>query len=211
VEDVAQVSILGCRVDAANRVTAVARIVDLIHAGKPSYVVTLGTEMVVRAQKDERFRAIINNSALSLCDTVGVLYAVRLHDVFIKQPVTGVDLIQPLCAALAAEKVSAYFLGAKGDTAKKAATSMQMLSPGLQIAGFRDGYFSPDADAHVAAEIAQSGAHVLFVAMGSPRQEYFIAEHLRKTGCRVAIGGKCTAGSQVDAEFGIGMVLSFDL
>jgi N-acetylglucosaminyldiphosphoundecaprenol N-acetyl-beta-D-mannosaminyltransferase len=188
VKDRAWAKILGCRVDAVNCFEAINRIIELMHADEPSYVVTLGTEMIVRAQKDERFRAIINNSALSLCDTIGVLYAARLHDTYIHRPVTGVDLIEPLCAALAAEGLITYFLGAQGDTAKIAAASMRAAYPNLQIAGCRHGYFSPDADAHVAAEIAQSGAHMLFVGMGSPRQEYFIAEHLRETGCRVAIG-----------------------
>jgi N-acetylglucosaminyldiphosphoundecaprenol N-acetyl-beta-D-mannosaminyltransferase len=188
VKDIPKARILGCRVDAVGRAGATERIVALLHENEPSYVVTLGTEMIVRAQADERFRAIVNGAALSLCDTVGVMYAARLHDVFIPQPVAGVDLIDPLCEALAAQGASVYFLGAAGDTAQRAARNVQERHPALHIAGARDGYFSPNEDAAVAAQIAQSGAHVVFAGMGSPRQEYWIAENLRAAGCRIGIG-----------------------
>jgi N-acetylglucosaminyldiphosphoundecaprenol N-acetyl-beta-D-mannosaminyltransferase len=166
----------------------VEQIMTLVHGQEPSYVVTLGTEMVVGAQDDERFRTILNGSALSLCDTVGVMYAARLHDVFIPQPVTGVDLIDPLCEALAAQEASVYFLGAAGDTAERAARSVLERHPKLSVAGWHNGYFPANEGGAVAAGIAKSGASVVFVGMGSPRQEYWLSEHLSETGCRVGMG-----------------------
>jgi N-acetylglucosaminyldiphosphoundecaprenol N-acetyl-beta-D-mannosaminyltransferase len=180
--------ILNCRVDGIGRAGAVDKIVALAQASEPSYVVTLGTEMIVRAQDDERFREILNGAALSLCDTVGVMFAARLHDVFIRQPVTGVDLIDPLCEALAAQGASVYLLGASGDTAERAAQGLVARHPNLQVAGWHHGYFSSNEDGAVAAEIAQSGAAVVFVGLGSPRQEYWLAEQLLATGCHVGIG-----------------------
>lgn len=180
--------ILNCRVDGVGRAGAVEQIVALLQAHEPSYVVTLGTEMIVRAQDDERFREILNGASLSLCDTVGVMYAARLHDVFIRQPVTGVDLIDPLCEALAAQKASVYLLGAAGDTAERAARGLLERHPNLHVAGWHHGYFPPNEDDAVAAGILQSGAQVVLVGMGSPRQEYWLAEQLRATRCRVGIG-----------------------
>ncbi|HTV74225.1 MAG TPA: WecB/TagA/CpsF family glycosyltransferase [Candidatus Acidoferrales bacterium] len=181
--------ILGCRVDAVGCADAVRRIVEL--AASPdacAHVVTLGTEMVVWAQHDEYFRDIVNAAALSLCDTIGVLAAARLHGVRIPERVTGVELLDPLCGALAREGRSVFLLGAKGDTAQRAAAVLTSSHPALHVAGCHDGYFSGDRDAAVAREIASCHADVLFVAMGSPRQEYWIANHLRATGCRVGIG-----------------------
>ncbi len=57
--------------------------------------------MIVAAQRDPAFRAALGAAALSLCDTVGVLYAARMYGVRIPERVTGVDLIDPLCEALA--------------------------------------------------------------------------------------------------------------
>jgi N-acetylglucosaminyldiphosphoundecaprenol N-acetyl-beta-D-mannosaminyltransferase len=58
----------------------------------------------------------------------------------------------------------------------------------LIVAGTRDGYFAPANDDRVAGEIARSGARVLFLGLGSPRQEIWIADQLARTGCAVGIG-----------------------
>ncbi|GAC1309949.1 MAG: WecB/TagA/CpsF family glycosyltransferase [Vulcanimicrobiaceae bacterium] len=184
----ARVAILGCRVDALDASAAVRRIVELARGEAHALVVTLGTEMVVRARADATFRRVLNASALSLCDTVGVLFAARLWGVRLPERVAGIDLVEPLCAALAAEGLPVYFLGAKSDTARRAADAVRARVPALRVAGTRDGYFTVDEDALVAAAIAASGARVLFVGLGSPRQEFWIAEQLAKTGCSVGIG-----------------------
>jgi N-acetylglucosaminyldiphosphoundecaprenol N-acetyl-beta-D-mannosaminyltransferase len=185
---VEQARILGCRVDALDAAQALERIVELAHGAQPSLVVTLGTEMIVCAQGDERFRGAVEGSALSLCDTVGVMYAARLQGVRIPGRVAGVDLIDPLCARFASGGLPIYFLGGRGDTSERAARALQARYPGLRVAGARDGYFGPGEDAAVAAAIAASGARVLFAGLGSPRQELWIAEHLKETGCSVGIG-----------------------
>jgi N-acetylglucosaminyldiphosphoundecaprenol N-acetyl-beta-D-mannosaminyltransferase len=185
---VQQVTILGCRVDVIGPDEAVAKIVELAAGDRPSLVVTLGTEMAVYARRDPRFREIVNASALSLCDTVGIKYAARLHGAAVRERVAGVDIIDPLCAAFAERGVPIYLLGGKGDTAQRAAAVLQARYPGLVVAGARDGYFPSAQEATVSAAVAHSGARVVFVGLGSPRQEIFLADHLAETGCAVGIG-----------------------
>jgi len=60
--------------------------------------------------------------------------------------------------------------------------------PGLQVAGTRDGFFTDEQTPATVANIAESGARLLFVGMGSPRQEFWLAEHLRETGCGAGVG-----------------------
>ena len=184
----ASVHVLGCRVDALGTDEALRRIVELSRGGDPSLVVTLGTEMAVRARADARFREVVNASALSLCDTIGVRYAARLHGVDVPERVAGIDLIDPLCERLARAGRSVYLLGGAGDTAARAAAALQARHPALRVAGARDGYFSSAADGEVAATIARSGANVLFAGLGSPRQEFWLAERLEESGCSVGIG-----------------------
>ncbi len=174
--------------DAIGTSEAVRRIVALARGEHPGIVVTLGTEMVVRAQGDERFRAIVNSAALSLCDTIGVLLAARMQGVRIAERTTGVDLIDPLSEALAWEGLPVYLLGGRGDTAARAGVELARRHPGLAIAGARDGFFSEDESGAVAAAIARSGARVVLAGLGSPRQEYWLAEHLAATGARAGIG-----------------------
>jgi len=182
------VTILGCRIDVVGTRDAVRRIVDLARGDGHVLVVTLGTEMAVRATTDARFRAAVNSSVLSLCDTIGIRLAARLYGVDIRERVTGIDLIGPLCDSFALAGHSIYLLGAKGDTAERAAAALRARYPQLIVAGARDGYFRAADDGAVAAEIRRSGARVLFAGLGSPRQEIWIAERLKETGCAVGIG-----------------------
>jgi N-acetylglucosaminyldiphosphoundecaprenol N-acetyl-beta-D-mannosaminyltransferase len=182
------VDVLGCRVDTIDATEAVRRILALAKAPEPALVVTIGTEMVVRAQTDRRFREVVNASALSLCDTIGVVFAARLNGAQMKERVAGVDLIDPLCAAFARDGIPVYLLGAKGDTAERAANALRANHPGLIVAGTRDGYFSDPQSGEVADAVRASGARVLFTGLGSPRQEFWVADYLARTGCSVGIG-----------------------
>lgn len=180
--------ILGCRLDPIDENEAAMRIVALAREGSYGQVVTLGTEMVVYAQRDRRFREIVNACALSLCDTVGLLAVARRRGCELRDRVTGVELIDDLCARAAQEGLPVYFLGGAPGVAADAAAILEVLHPGLQVAGSRDGYFRDDESAAVIAEIRASGAKMLFVGMGFPRQEYWLADHLQETGCGAGIG-----------------------
>lgn len=180
--------ILGCRLDPIDADEATARILKFAREGPSAQVVTLGTEMVVYAQKDARFRAIVNGCALSLCDTVGLLAVARRHGAPLTERVVGVELIERLCDAAASQGVPVYFLGGGEGVAADAAGILEVRYPGLRVAGARSGYFSDEESAGVAAEIAASGAKLLFAGMGSPRQEFWLAEYLAQTGCGAGIG-----------------------
>ncbi len=180
--------ILGCRLDLVDADRAASRILALAREGAGAQVVTLGTEMVVLAQKDEGFRAVVNASALSLCDTVGLLSVARRRGAQLRERVTGVELTERLCALAAKEGVPVYFLGGSEGVAADAAAILEVRFPGLRVAGARHGFFSEEQSPEVVAAIAESGAKLLFVGMGSPRQELWLANNLRATGCGAGIG-----------------------
>lgn len=180
--------ILGCRVDAIDAVRATDRIVQFAREGASAQVVTLGTEMVVYAQHDHAFRSIVNACALSLCDTVGLLAVARRRGAALRERVTGVELVQRLCHRAAQEAIPVYFLGGAEGVAADAAAILEARFPGLMIAGTRNGFFSSDDDDAIVSAIRGSGAGLLFVGLGSPRQERWLAEHLRATGCGAGIG-----------------------
>jgi N-acetylglucosaminyldiphosphoundecaprenol N-acetyl-beta-D-mannosaminyltransferase len=182
------VDILGCRLDLIDTGEACARILALAREDRSAQIVTLGTEMVVYAQRDEAFRAIVNGSAMSLCDTVGLLAVARRRGATLRERVTGVDLVEQLCRRAAPERLPMYFLGGAAGVAADAAGILEVRYPGLIVAGTHHGYFSADQTATVADAIRASGARLLFAGLGSPRQEYWLADHLHATGCRVGIG-----------------------
>ena len=156
--------------------------------GAGAQIVTLGTEMVVYAQRDPRYREIVNRSALSLCDTVGLLAVARARGAKLRDRVAGVELIEQLCARAAKESVPIYLLGGSSGIADRAAQVLRSRHPSLQIAGTHDGYFSDAESPVIAAAIRESGARLLFAGMGFPRQEFWLAEHLAQTACGAGIG-----------------------
>lgn len=197
-EGPASVEILGCRLDCVDIGEATARILALARGDRPAQIVTLGTEMVVAARRDLRFRSTLAASALNVCDTVGVLFAARRRGARIAGRVTGVELLERLCAAAAKEVLPIYLLGAAPGVAIEAARLLAERYPGLRVAGAGDGYFPVERSSAVAEEIARSGARLLFVGLGSPRQEFWLAEHLARSGAGAGIG----VGGAFDALVG---------
>ncbi len=180
--------ILGCKLDPIDADAATAAIFGFVREKAGAQIVTLGTEMVVYAQNDRRFRDVVNACALSLCDTVGLLTVARKRGATLTQRVTGVELIEHLCARAAAEGASVYLFGAAEGVAAEAAAALQARYPGLRVAGTRSGFFRPDESAAIADAIRASGADLLFVGLGSPRQEFWLAEHLKTAGAGAGIG-----------------------
>jgi N-acetylglucosaminyldiphosphoundecaprenol N-acetyl-beta-D-mannosaminyltransferase len=185
---VATLQILGCRLDPIDAAEATSRIIALAREGAGAHILTLGTEMVVRAQKDEHFRSIVNRSALSLCDTAGVLAVARRRGAPLRDRVTGVELVEHLCEQAAREALPVYFLGGAQGVAEDAAAILEARFPGLLVAGTHHGYFGDAQSSEIAAAIRRSGAKLLFVGLGSPRQEFWLDEYLQRTGCGAGIG-----------------------
>ncbi len=180
--------VLGCRLDDIDASEAVRRIVTYARGNEPAQVVTLGTEMVVHAQRDEPFRATVNAAALSLCDTVGLLWAARRHGARLRARVAGVDLVERLCDAAAREGLGVYFFGGARGVADAAAARLRERYPALLVSGARDGYFDEAQSVQIASEIRASGARLLLCGLGFPRQEFWLASHLAQTRCGAGIG-----------------------
>ncbi|HEY8315073.1 MAG TPA: WecB/TagA/CpsF family glycosyltransferase [Candidatus Baltobacteraceae bacterium] len=180
--------ILGCRLDPIDTDAATDAITGFVRERRGAQIVTLGTEMVVYAQKDAAFRQIVNACTLSLCDTIGLLAVARSRGASLRERVTGVELIERIGARAASDGLRLFLLGGAPGIAQRAALTLQTRYPHLQIAGARDGYFADDESVRVVEEIRASGADVLFAGLGSPRQEVWLARHLRATGCGAGIG-----------------------
>lgn len=180
--------VLGCRVDNVDASQAAARIAQLMRAGKPAHVVTLGAEMAVLASKDARYREALNSADLIVPDTVGVVFASRLLGRPVPQRVAGIELAERTIARCARRRIPIYLLGAADGIAAKAGVELAARFPGLRIAGTHHGYFIPDEEADVARAIRNSAAPLVFVGMGFPQQELFIARNLDRIGSAVCIG-----------------------
>jgi len=185
---VQSIEILGCRLDLLDADQATDRIMQYVRDRASAQIVTLGTEMVVYAQRDSAFRDVVNRCALSLCDTVGLLTVARRRGAHLRERVTGVELVEHLCACAANDGIGVYFFGGAEGVAADAAAILEARFPGLRVAGTRNGFYTFDDEAQIVEAIRTSGAGLLFVGLGSPRQEMWLGRNLAATACGAAVG-----------------------
>lgn len=145
-------------------------------ANSARLIVTLNAIGMETVIDDSDFAEAVNWSSMRLADGSGLCVGMSILGRPVQERVAGIDFAENLCRTAAAEGWPVYFCGAAGDTARQCADVMSERFPGLVVAGARDGYFDV-RDESIPAEIARSGAKVLLVAMGQPRQEKWVYRH----------------------------------
>jgi len=191
--------ILGCSVNLVNMEKVLKIIEDIIEEGVPSHVVTLNVEMVYNAQNDCCLQKIINSARLVVPDGIGIVWAARKLGYHIEERVTGIDMLHGLCKLAADKGWKIYLLGAAPGVAKTAGEKLVFMYPGLNVSGSRDGYFNAEEVETIVDEIKHKSPEILFVALGVPKQEYWINRVKEETGVPVCIG----VGGSFDVIAGI--------
>lgn len=185
-----RINVLGVSFDNITMDQAVAEGVRLTQTPGAHYAVTPNPEIIEVCREDREARDAVNGADLVLADGIGVIYGAKILGTPLKGRVTGIGFAQGLMARLAENGKSLYLLGAKPGVAEKAAANLQAQYPGLRIAGTHDGYFQDDAP--VVEAIRNSGADVVFVCLGAPKQEKWMQKHGEATGARLLVGlGGC--------------------
>jgi N-acetylglucosaminyldiphosphoundecaprenol N-acetyl-beta-D-mannosaminyltransferase len=190
--DFASTKILGVRVDKVTKAQALEKFRQLLDGSRCELIVTPNAEIVEKASKTPQLRRIINEeAALVTPDGVGLIYASKLKGDPIEEKVAGIDFARSAIEICAQLGRSVYLLGSKPGVAEAAAANLEKEIPGLKIAGFRDGYFKEEEEASIVRQINESGADFLCVALGSPKQEYFVIRHrdMLKVKAAAGLGG----------------------
>ncbi|MGQ9584457.1 MAG: WecB/TagA/CpsF family glycosyltransferase [Anaerolineae bacterium] len=156
--------------------------------GKPRHVVTVNPEFIVHARGDEVFRQVLNGADLALADGYGVVWASRVLGCSLPERVAGVDTMQRLCAWAAEVGWPVFLLGASPGVAERAAAVLVQEHPALQVAGCHAGSPRPEEEEGIVERVRGSGAKILFVAYGAPRQDLWIARNLPRLGVSIAVG-----------------------
>lgn len=161
---------------------------SMIADGKPHYMVVVNAAKVVAANQNERLRRVIAKADLVAADGMSVVWASRLLGQPLKGRVTGIDLFERLVAHAARRNLSVYFLGASEESVRGVVARFTREHQKLRVAGCRNGYFDEIESGKIAEEIRERRADLLFVARGSPAQEFWIEENIERTGVRFALG-----------------------
>lgn len=184
-----RVQILSIGVDDVTMAEAVDRCLGFIDAGGPHLVVTPNAEIADRAGRDPELAAIINGADLVVPDGIGIVLAARLLGTPIREKVGGADLATNLLKALDRRGGGRVFLlGTRPEVVREAARRLQAAYPRITVAGWRDGFFRPEEEDEVAAQIRTARPDVLFVALGSPKQERWLHRHLPGLGVPLGMG-----------------------
>ncbi len=182
------IDLLGIRVDRTSFADTLEHVRLWAEKDQLHHIVTADATLIDRASQEPALRAIVEEASLVTPDGAGVLFSARVLGAPFTERVSGCDLVERICETAAEHGIPVYFLGAEPGVAERAAKRLEARCPGLPIAGIRHGYFTEEQEAEVAAEVAASGARVLFVGLGVPRQEHFLDRNRDRLGVGVAMG-----------------------
>jgi len=188
-------NILGCEIDRLDMAQTVERCRQLIESGGVAQHMAINAAKLVAMADDPQLREIVRRCTLVNADGQAVIWASLILGDPLPARVAGIDLMEELLRLASERGYRVYILGARQSVLVQAVERIRDRHAGINLVGFRDGYFSSDQDASVAAEIAACKPDLLFVAMSSPRKEFFLG----------------TYGSQIEAALLMGVGGSIDV
>lgn len=170
-----RVDVLGCRIDRVNMDVALRRCDAYVRERAHAQHMAVNAAKVVSSRRHPEFRRLINESDIVTADGQAVVWASRLLGDPLPARVTGIDLMLQLLALAERRGYRIFILGARPEVVELAIRCLRLRHPRLVVAGGRDGYFSSDEEPSVVAQIRAARPDLLFVAMPTPRKEYFLA------------------------------------
>jgi exopolysaccharide biosynthesis WecB/TagA/CpsF family protein len=186
-------SVLGVRVSAVDYDAVVARTLDAARAGRPLAVTAAASHVVMTGVHDPEHRHRLNALDVVAPDGQPVRWALnRLHGTALADRVYGPDLMLRLCAAAERDALPVYLYGSNPPVLPRLRERLQARFPRLVVAGMQAGRFrrlAPDERDALVGELRDSGARLVFVGLGCPRQEVFLFENRERVGVPlVAVG-----------------------
>ena len=200
--DIPRVDTLGVGVSAINMPMAVEQIRQWVSQGSRHYVCVTGVHGIMESQRDPRLRDIHNSSGLTTPDGMPLVWAGRTAGARRMERVCGPDLMPAVCELAAAQGYSSFFYGGRTGVADLLAERLQRRYPALKVAGtytppFRE--LSEDEDQEVVQLINKAGPQLVWVGLGTPKQERWMASHIDRLNANVLIG----IGAAFDVHAGL--------
>jgi N-acetylglucosaminyldiphosphoundecaprenol N-acetyl-beta-D-mannosaminyltransferase len=171
------IPILGVDIHPTSYDDACDRIQDLVNHKTCGYIIAANVHVIMTAFWDRAYRDVVNHAILTTPDGMPLVWGLRLLGINNQQRVYGPDLMLAWCDRAAKESLSIYLYGSKAETLEKLERNLKAKFPQLAIAGT----YAPPYTAQVEVleselnAIRESGAAVVFVALGCPKQEFWMA------------------------------------
>ncbi|WP_411887124.1 WecB/TagA/CpsF family glycosyltransferase [Hydrocarboniphaga effusa] len=146
----------------------------------PKVVLSSNGQGLALAGKDSAFSEIMNQADIIHADGMPIVFASRLTSHPLPERIATTDFFHDAARAAEVHGLRFYILGAKEAQNRAAVDAIRRMYPKAEIVGRRNGYFGSDQDDVVCEEIRNSGADVLWVALGKPRQEFWAIQNREK-------------------------------
>lgn len=177
--------ILGMRVDVTRYEDAVQRVMDWAHLGQSRFVCASNVHMVMEAHDSSLFRRIVNSADMVTADGMPIVWTLRLMGAQSAQRVYGPDLMLQVCEEAARRKMPIGLYGGHPEYLTVLQSFLHEKFPELEIAYANAPPFTettPAENDEVIRDINRSGARILFVGLGCPKQERWMVEHKGRIG-----------------------------
>src|SRR5690554_401641 len=172
-----RIQLLNTFYDNLSMVETIERVRNAIESHMQIHHTVINANKVVLLQNDSELRRSVNSADLINIDGKGVLWAAKLLGKPVKERVTGIDLMME-CLNLCQKKgYKAYFFGAKEEVVLKLINKISKDYGENIVAGYRNGYFSPEQEEIIVEDIRKSNPQMLFVAVPSPKKENFLYQN----------------------------------
>lgn len=182
-----RVELLGSPMDVASMDETVDMIAGRISKRQFTQHVVVNVAKIVNMQNDSMLKESVGSCDIINIDGMGVVWGARFLGYDVPERVAGVDLFHCLLKMSAAKGFSVFLLGANKDVVAETKKRVEILYPGLAVAGYHHGYFGDDEQI-VVDQISRSGARLLFVAITSPKKENFINKWRDQLGVDFVMG-----------------------
>ena len=174
------VSVLGTHISVTKYISATMEVGNWAQKGESRYVCAANVHMIMEAWDSPEFREIVNSADIVTPDGMPLVWILRLKGFRELQRVYGPTLMLHVLEMSARENFPVGFYGGSPETLKKLVERMQARYPGLNVVYSHSPPFralNPDEDSEVVSRIKMSGVRILFIGLGCPKQERWMAEH----------------------------------
>jgi N-acetylglucosaminyldiphosphoundecaprenol N-acetyl-beta-D-mannosaminyltransferase len=171
--------VLGVSIDAVSWQGALDRLAGWAQARASRYVTICNVHVVVTASRDAAYRSIIDDADMATPDGAPVAWMLRRQGFVNQARINGPDLMWALCERAASERIPVYCYGSTDATLALLTQRLRTAFPALQLAVSSPPFraLTPDETAADIARIHASGAGIVFVGLGCPKQEMWMAAH----------------------------------
>lgn len=169
----------------------IADAVAHVNARKPGYYITPNVDFIAQAYNNEALKDILFHAARVVCDGMPLVWLSRYFKPELPERVTGSDMVFRLFDEAKTHGWKVYFLGSDEQTLARTSEILRKDYPGMQIVGtFSPPYGSVDSwpNDEILKELKQAQPDLLLVAVGCPKQEYWISRYHQESGVPLSIG-----------------------